>query len=147
VVRAKFVKAYNAIELIYDNDGGCGCKRKHHLLKHFWKLYIVSCKKNLDCEYFQKIFVNNSTDIEIDILNKQQYYVSFCHKLCEEYLNYPNPMKCPLSGCLISQYFKNAKSKIYNSFMMYINSLICIWKTTGIVHHPKLDLNVVLLWF
>jgi hypothetical protein len=48
VVRAKFVKASNAIELIYDNGRGCGCKGKHHLFQHFPKLYIVLCKKTLD---------------------------------------------------------------------------------------------------
>ena len=95
VVKAKFVKAYNAIELIYGNDGGRGCKGIHHVLNHFPKLYIVPCKKSLDCPYFQEIFLNNSTDIDLDILSKQQYYVSFCHKLCEECLNYPNDVKCP----------------------------------------------------
>ena len=45
VVRAKFVKASNAIKLIYDNGGGCGCKRKHHLFQHFPKLYIAPYKK------------------------------------------------------------------------------------------------------
>ena len=34
--------------------------------------------------------------MNLDILNKQQYYVSFCHKICEDCLNYPNPMKCPV---------------------------------------------------
>ena len=38
-------------------------------------------------------FLYNS--IELDILNKQQYYVHFCHKLCEECLNYPNSLKWP----------------------------------------------------
>ena len=38
--------------------------------------------------------MDNFIDTNLDILNKQQYYVSFCHKLCEEYLNYSNLMKC-----------------------------------------------------
>jgi hypothetical protein len=54
VVRAKFVTASNAIELIYENGGGRGCKRKHHLSQHFPKLYIMPCKKILDFAYFKK---------------------------------------------------------------------------------------------
>ena len=107
-MKAKFVKAFNAIELIHDNDKGCGCKGKHHLLRYFSKLYILLYKKTLDCKYFENLFLNNSSNIELDILEKQHYYINFCHKLYEDFLDYPNPLKCPLCD-------DNKKYRLWNT--------------------------------
>jgi hypothetical protein len=57
--------------------------------------------KNLDCQYFKEIFLNIPLNKDMDALDKQQYYISFCHKVCEEclktlLLEFPNHIRCPM---------------------------------------------------
>jgi hypothetical protein len=74
-------KEYNIIELTYDFNKGIRYKTKGHDYCQFDKLYIMPCKKSLDCQYFQKIFLNIPLKKDLDILDKQQYYIRFCHKV------------------------------------------------------------------
>jgi hypothetical protein len=43
VIKLKFIKLYNVIELTYDYNKGRGCKTKGHGHIQFDKLYIVAC--------------------------------------------------------------------------------------------------------
>ena len=62
ILKAKFLKAFNVIELMYKNDGSRGCKRKDHELKFFHKLFILPCTRTSNCEYFSKK-INNPINV------------------------------------------------------------------------------------
>jgi hypothetical protein len=99
VIKLKFLTLYNVIELTYDCNIGRGCKTKGHGHHQFDKLHIVSCEKTLNCQYFKELFLNISLNEDLDVLEKQQYYISFCHKVCEEclktlHLECPNHITC-----------------------------------------------------
>jgi hypothetical protein len=102
----KFLVLYNVIELTYDDDRGKVCKTEDHGWRQFDKLYILSYAKTLDYSYFNKIFSNEPSNKNLDVLDKQQYYISYCHKVCEEcldilHLKCPSHIRCPI--CEVKQ--------------------------------------------
>jgi hypothetical protein len=69
----------------------------HH---QFDKIYIVPCVKTLNCQYFKNIFINILLNEDLVVFEKQQYYISFYDKVCEEcletlHLECPNYIICP----------------------------------------------------
>jgi hypothetical protein len=57
--------------------------------------------KTLNCQYFKNVFINISLNEDLVVLEKQQYYISFCHKICEEclerlHLECPDHITCPI---------------------------------------------------
>ena len=60
------------------------CKTKGHIHWQFNKLDVIPCVKTLNCQYFKNMFINTSLHEELVVLQKRQYYISFCHKICEE---------------------------------------------------------------
>jgi hypothetical protein len=57
--------------------------------------------KTLNCQYFKDIFINVPLNKDLGVLEKQQYYINFCHKICEEcvkrlHLECPNDIACPM---------------------------------------------------
>jgi hypothetical protein len=101
VIKLKFLTLYNVLELTYDSNNGRGCRTKGHTQRQFNKLYVVPCVKTMSCQYFKDIFINIPLDEDVDVLEKQQYYIKFCHKICGEclerlHLKYSDHIVCPI---------------------------------------------------
>jgi hypothetical protein len=100
VTKLEFFILYNVIELMYDSNKGRGCKSRGHNQWQFNKLYIIPCMKTLNCEYFKHMFINTPLNEDLVVMEKQQYYICYCHKICEEclvrlYLECPDHITCP----------------------------------------------------
>jgi hypothetical protein len=66
----------------------------------------VPCAKTLDCLYFNKIFSNKHSNENLDVLDKQQYYINSSHKFYEEcleilHLECLSHIRCPI--CKVKQ--------------------------------------------
>jgi hypothetical protein len=101
VIKLKFLALYNVLQLTYDCNKGWGCKSRGHSQRQFNKLYVIPCVKTLNCQYFKDIFMNVPLNEDLVVLEKQQYYIKFCHKICEEclkrlHLECSNNIACPM---------------------------------------------------
>ena len=65
---------------------GGGCKTKSHTQQQFNKLYVIPYVETLNCQYFKDISINVPLNKDLVVYKKQQYYISLCHKICEECL-------------------------------------------------------------
>jgi hypothetical protein len=101
VIKLKFLTLYNIIELTYDCNKGRGCRTKGHTQQQYNKLYVIPCVKTLSCQYFKDMFINIPLDEDLVVLEIQQYYISFCLKICEEclerlHLECSDHIACPI---------------------------------------------------
>jgi hypothetical protein len=112
-----------------------------------------------DCQYFKDIFINIPLNEDLVVLEKQQYYISFCYKVCKEcletlHLKCPHYIKCPI--CEAKQdinyvihirwifnmsTFQGFKIQIFHEFHDIYGSLQDFFRTIVDLHHQKDQVN------
>jgi hypothetical protein len=71
----------------------------------------VTCERTLDCQYFKELFLNVPLNEDLDVLEKQQYYIRFCHKV---------------GGVLICLYPKDLRYDYFMNSMMSMVVFKCL---------------------
>ena len=68
MIQARFAKNLNVVKTTYYNRGGVGCRGECNKTKCISKLYILLHAKTCNCEYFTNVFLNLSTNMEVEVL-------------------------------------------------------------------------------
>ena len=115
VLTQNFIEDQCILELVYDLKVR-GCKTRGHTNKTFDKLYAIPCKKTLEWQYFKNIFIDSSSRVNMEI-NKQQIYIHYCHKLCQE---------CVQNFCYICEPAREPNFGMHTKFLFDTSIIIDI---------------------